>query len=60
MRDHPPRLEGWGGTFDPTSTPEEHSIVGALAESFGAVTGTAATLEGMTYGADMRLLVNVV
>jgi acetylornithine deacetylase len=59
MHDHPPRLEWWGGTFDPASTPEDHPIVGALAESFGAATGSTATLEGMPYGADMRLLVNV-
>jgi acetylornithine deacetylase len=27
--------------------------------AFGAIAGSAARLEGMTYGADMRLLVNV-
>jgi acetylornithine deacetylase len=28
MRDHPPRLEWWGGTFDPASTPEDHPFQG--------------------------------
>ena len=56
---HPPLLEWWGGTFDPAATPSDHQIVGAVAESYGAVTGAPALLEGMTYGADMRLLVNV-
>ncbi|GAB4429266.1 MAG: ArgE/DapE family deacylase [Chloroflexi bacterium OHK40] len=59
LRDHPPRLEWWGGRFDPASTPESDPIVGAVAESFAAVTGAPAALEGMPYGADMRLLVNV-
>jgi len=59
LRAHPPLLEWWGGTFDPAATPSDHQIVGAVAESYGAVTGAPALLEGMTYGADMRLLVNV-
>jgi len=59
LRAHPPLLEWWGGTFDPAATPSDHPIVGAVAESYGAVTGAPALLEGMTYGADMRLLVNV-
>jgi acetylornithine deacetylase len=59
MREHPPRLEWWGGTFDPAGTPEDDPIVAAVAQSFGEATGAPAALEGMTYGADMRLLVNV-
>ena len=59
LRAHPPLLEWWGGTFDPAATPSDHPLVGAVAESYGAVTGAPALLEGMTYGADMRLLVNV-
>lgn len=59
MRAHPPRVEWWGGTFDPAGTPEDHPIVGAVAGSFGDAAGAPAALEGMTYGADMRLLVNV-
>ncbi len=59
LRAHPPLLEWWGGTFDPAATPSDHPIVGAVAESYGAVTGAPALLEGMPYGADMRLLVNV-
>ncbi len=30
-----------------------------MGEAFGEVSGQAAQIEGMTYGADMRLLVNV-
>jgi acetylornithine deacetylase len=59
LREHPPVVEWWGGRFEPASTPAEHPIVAAVADAFGAATGGAARLEGMTYGADMRLLVNV-
>jgi len=59
LRKHPPLLEWWGGTFDPASTPQDHPVVRAAAASYADVTGSAAPLEGMTYGADMRLLVNV-
>lgn len=55
---HPPKLEWWGGTFDPAATPADHPIVGGVAAAFAAATGAPAQLEGMTYGADMRLLVN--
>lgn len=59
LRAHPPVVEWWGGRFEPASTPLDHPIVAAVSEAFGAATGGAARLEGMTYGADMRLLVNV-
>ncbi len=59
LRDHPPTLEWWGGRFDPASTPMDSPVVQTLAACDQAVRGTPATFEGMTYGADMRLLVNV-
>lgn len=59
LRDHPPMLEWWGGRFDPASTPMDSPVVQTLAACDQAVRGTPATFEGMTYGADMRLLVNV-
>ncbi len=58
LRAHPPRLEWWGGTFDPAATPTGHPIVSGVAGAFADATGASAVLEGMTYGADMRLLVN--
>lgn len=59
LREHPPTLEWWGGTFDPAATAADHPLVTTVAESFGEAAGAPAILEGMTYGADMRLLVNV-
>jgi acetylornithine deacetylase len=58
LRDHPPMVAWWGGQFAPARTPSDHPLVGLVAQAFGDVNGTPAVLEGMTYGADMRLLVN--
>jgi len=58
LREHLPHLEWWGGQFAPASTPLDHPLVETTAAAFAAITGVPATLEGMTYGADMRLLVH--
>ncbi len=59
LRDNPPLVEWWGGIFDPSATPVDHPVVTTLAGSFTDATGAPAILNGMTYGSDMRLLVNV-
>ncbi|EFO80956.1 acetylornithine deacetylase or succinyl-diaminopimelate desuccinylase [Oscillochloris trichoides DG-6] len=59
LRDHPPTVEWWGGTFDPGATPVDHPVVAELASALTDATGAPAILNGMTYGSDMRLLVNV-
>ncbi|HUW95804.1 MAG TPA: ArgE/DapE family deacylase [Anaerolineae bacterium] len=59
LRDFPPVVEWWGGQFYPARTPVEHPLVQTIAGVFGDVIGADASLEGMTYGADMGLLVNV-
>jgi acetylornithine deacetylase len=58
LRDHPPTVEWWGGQFMPASTPGNARIVTTATEAITSVTGTQPLIEGMTYGADMRLLVN--
>ena len=40
-------------------TDVDHPIVTTVAAAAADVTGTAPPVEGVTYGADMRLLVNV-
>lgn len=59
LRDHPPTLEWWGGQFAPASVPADHPIVRTVSDAHADATGGAATLEGMTYGSDMRLLLHV-
>lgn len=58
LRDHRPVVEWWGGQFAPASIPIDHPITTTVVDAYGAVSGAPARIEGMTYGADMRLLVN--
>ena len=58
LRAHPPVVEWWGGQIVPAEIPLDHPLVETVAASFAAATGLPATVEGMTYGADMRLLVH--
>jgi acetylornithine deacetylase len=55
----PPEVEWWGGRFDPAVTGLDDPIVTTVSAAASAVTGAAPAVEGVTYGADMRLLVNV-
>lgn len=59
LREHPPIVEWWGGQFEPASIASDHPIATTVAGAFEATTARTAHFEGMTYGADMRLLVNV-
>jgi acetylornithine deacetylase len=59
LAEHPPEVEWWGGRFDPAVTDPADPIVAAVVEAASAVTGRPTLIEGVTYGADMRLLVNV-
>lgn len=59
LRDHPPVVEWWGGQFEPARIPADHPLVQTMTGAFADATGATARVEGMTYGADMRLLVNV-
>ncbi len=56
---HPPRVEWWGGRFDPAATSADDPVAAAVSEAAASVFGEAPCVEGVTYGADMRLLVNV-
>lgn len=58
LAEHPPKLEWWGGQFHPAGIPADHPLVETVSAAFSAVSGRAAHRQGMTYGADMRLLVN--
>jgi acetylornithine deacetylase len=55
---HPPEVEWWGGRFDPAVTAIDDPIVATVSAAAADVTGVAPPVEGVTYGADMRLLVN--
>ncbi len=57
LRAHPPRVEWWGGQLEPASIPADHPLVATVADALAAATGISPRCEGMTYGADMWLLV---
>ena len=59
LREHAPQVQWWGGRFDPAATDRGHPIVTTVVGAVASVTGAAPPIEGVTYGADMRLLVNV-
>lgn len=58
LRDHRPRVEWWGGQFMPARTADDAPIVRTASAAIEDVMGAPPLIEGMTYGADMRLLVN--
>ena len=59
LAEHPPRVEWWGGRFDPAVTAVDDPVAVAVSSAAATVLGAAPPVEGVTYGADMRLLVNV-
>jgi acetylornithine deacetylase len=58
LREHPPRVEWWGGQFEPARTDPDHPLVAAVTGAARSVMGREPVVAGMTYGADMGLLVN--
>ena len=59
LREHPPKMEWWGGQFKPASIPVSDPIVETVVSAFSDTTGKSPELEGVTYGSDMRHLVNI-
>jgi acetylornithine deacetylase len=55
---HPPEVEWWGGRFESAETPVDHPLVGCIDAAVRDLTVTEPAIKGVTYGADMRLLVN--
>jgi acetylornithine deacetylase len=57
LRQHPPCLEWFSGQFAPAEVPADAEICQAIARAHEAVNGSAPSIEGVTYGADMRLFI---
>ncbi len=55
---NPPVVEWWGAQFEAARTDPDDPVVTTLSDAVGSVVGSAPTLAGMRFGADMRLLVN--
>lgn len=57
LRENLPTVKWWGGQFESAGIPLDEPIVTVTSQAFSDVTGTQPILQGMPYGADMRLLV---
>jgi acetylornithine deacetylase len=58
LRLHPPLIEWWGGQYAPARVSLDEPIVQTLSAAYLAAAGAPTRFEGMTYGSDMRFLVN--
>ncbi len=57
LREHPPEIEWFGGQFAPAEVPTDAPICEAVKKAHVRVTGEKPAVEGVAYGADMRLFV---
>jgi acetylornithine deacetylase len=57
LREHPPELEWFGGQFAPAEVAPDAPICEAVREAHERVTGEKPSVEGVPYGADMRLFI---
>jgi acetylornithine deacetylase len=55
--EHPPELEWFGGQFAPAEVASDAPICEAVIEAHERVTGEKPSVEGVPYGADMRLFI---
>ena len=58
LRDHQPELEWFGGQFAPAEVPPDAPICEAVRKAHERATGVAPAVEGVPYGADMRLFIH--
>jgi len=57
LREHPPDLTWFGGQFAPAEVEPDAPICEALKKAHEQVTGEVPPVEGVPYGADMRLFI---
>lgn len=57
LREHPPEIEWFGGQFAPAEIPADAPICHAVAQAHELTTGQRPSIEGVPYGADMRLFI---
>lgn len=59
LRDHPVRVEWWGGQFASGQTPLDADIVTAMRAAHESVSGHRPQTWGVPYGSDLRLLTGI-
>jgi acetylornithine deacetylase len=58
LREHPPELTWFGGQFAPAEVRTDAPICEAVKKAHQQATGVAPAVEGVPYGADMRLFIH--
>src|SRR5215210_3519711 len=58
LREHPPELEWFGGQFAPAEVEPDAPICEAVKRAHQRVTGEEPSVEGVPYGADMRIFIH--
>jgi acetylornithine deacetylase len=58
LREHPPELTWFGGQFAPAEVEPDAPICEAIKRAHERVTGEKPSVEGVPYGADMRLFIH--
>jgi len=58
LRQHPPIVTWWGGQFAPAAIASDAPIVGSITTALHRLNHRPVRVAGMTYGSDMRHLVN--
>lgn len=58
LKDHPPQLEWFEGQFESGQTSQDSPIVRTISESHARIFGNPPTVQGVTYGSDLRLFTN--
>jgi acetylornithine deacetylase len=57
LKENPPKLEWFGGQFAPAEVPSDAPICEAIKHAHERATGEKLAVEGVPYGADMRLFI---
>jgi acetylornithine deacetylase len=58
LKEHPPTLEWFEGQFESGQTPLDSPIVKTVTECHAKAFGKSPTVQGVTYGSDLRLFTN--
>lgn len=59
LREHPVRVEWWGGQFAPGLTDEDAAILGVVRRAHTVVSSRPQTTWATPYGSDLRLMTNL-
>jgi acetylornithine deacetylase len=59
LRDHPARVEWWGGVFEPGRLPEGSDLLDQMSQAHSVASGRAQQTWAAPYGSDLRLMTNL-